>query len=63
MTSRKSGPQPVIPETPCMGWPLKSPTQIPTVQSGVNPTVQLSLKSFEVPVLAAAGKGRLRAVL
>ena len=60
MMSRNTGPAPETPDTPFIGELSMLPTQTPTVNSGVKPTVQLSRKSELVPVLQAEVKGSRR---
>src|SRR5690606_24652146 len=52
------GPAPLIPLTPRIGRPEKSPTQTATVNPPVTATAQLSVKWRLVPVFAAAGNGK-----
>src|SRR5512141_1535265 len=56
MKSCQIGPAPVNPLERSMDELSLLPTQTPVTSCGVKPSVQLSLKSLVVPVLAAAGR-------
>jgi hypothetical protein len=58
ITSRQTGAAPLVPETRVMLSPSELPIQTATVKRSVKPMHQLSRIAFEVPVLAAAQKGR-----